>query len=368
MNRVILIGNGFDLAHGLKTSYKDFINHFWEKKLSLFIETHNRKNFISSGNIMSQRYSTNKYIYEDEDIFVDVSDYRNTLPLEIITQNISGFDKFNSFITHFRIRNYESNLRYKNGFLSRITSKQQLENWIDIEEEYYNTLVACLKKPDEVRKLHEDFHIIQIALEIYLVEQCKNKIAKIPTVEQHIYSSLSPKDFINKPNADSLNYILFLNFNYTQTANIYNDSSFNKKIIHIHGELQNNDNPIIFGYGDEIDDKYSLLEKENKNEYLENIKTFKYSLTSNYKDMLRFINSDEYQIFVMGHSCGISDRTLLNTLFEHENCKSIKIFYHKENDVADNYMDINMNISRHFTQKKKIREIIVSKENSLPLT
>lgn len=27
MNRLILLDNGFDLAHGLKTSYKDFI--FW---------------------------------------------------------------------------------------------------------------------------------------------------------------------------------------------------------------------------------------------------------------------------------------------------------------------------------------------------
>lgn len=27
MNRLFLTGNGFDLAHGLKTSYKDFI--FW---------------------------------------------------------------------------------------------------------------------------------------------------------------------------------------------------------------------------------------------------------------------------------------------------------------------------------------------------
>ena len=29
MNRIILIGNGFDLAHGLKTSYADFINWYW---------------------------------------------------------------------------------------------------------------------------------------------------------------------------------------------------------------------------------------------------------------------------------------------------------------------------------------------------
>ncbi|MCL2062765.1 MAG: bacteriophage abortive infection AbiH family protein [Candidatus Cloacimonetes bacterium] len=31
MNRIILIGNGFDFAHGLKTSYNDFIDYFWDK-------------------------------------------------------------------------------------------------------------------------------------------------------------------------------------------------------------------------------------------------------------------------------------------------------------------------------------------------
>ena len=29
MNRIVLIGNGFDLAHGLKTSYKNFIDWYW---------------------------------------------------------------------------------------------------------------------------------------------------------------------------------------------------------------------------------------------------------------------------------------------------------------------------------------------------
>ena len=31
MNRLVIIGNGFDLAHGLKTSYADFINWYWEQ-------------------------------------------------------------------------------------------------------------------------------------------------------------------------------------------------------------------------------------------------------------------------------------------------------------------------------------------------
>jgi Bacteriophage abortive infection AbiH len=29
MNRLVIIGNGFDKAHGLPTSYSDFIDAFW---------------------------------------------------------------------------------------------------------------------------------------------------------------------------------------------------------------------------------------------------------------------------------------------------------------------------------------------------
>lgn len=29
MNRIILIGNGFDKAHNLQTGYEDFINWYW---------------------------------------------------------------------------------------------------------------------------------------------------------------------------------------------------------------------------------------------------------------------------------------------------------------------------------------------------
>lgn len=29
MNRVIIIGNGFDKAHGLATGYRDFIDSYW---------------------------------------------------------------------------------------------------------------------------------------------------------------------------------------------------------------------------------------------------------------------------------------------------------------------------------------------------
>ena len=39
MNQVVLIGNGFDLAHGLKTSYSDFILWYFNEALKEYSET-----------------------------------------------------------------------------------------------------------------------------------------------------------------------------------------------------------------------------------------------------------------------------------------------------------------------------------------
>ena len=164
--------------------------------------------------------------------------------------------------------------------------------------------------------------------------------------------------------------IMFLNFNYTNIEELYIDKikpvdhKFIPLDIHIHGELNNPNNPIIFGYGDELEDNYSKLENLNDNNYLENVKSIKYQETDNYKQMLNFVNSDKYQIIILGHSCGNSDRTLLNTLFEHENCVSIKPYYYQYNEngiIKDNYSDIVRNISRSFTDKKSMRDKVVNK-------
>ena len=170
---------------------------------------------------------------------------------------------------------------------------------------------------------------------------------------------------------------LLLNFNYTNTTLDYIDEfnkingnyeDYNISEIHIHGELNNPENPIIFGFGDDVDKKYQEFEDLNDNRYLENFKSIAYLQTDNYKKLLEFIDSEEYQVFIFGHSCGISDRTMLNTIFEHDNCKSIKTFYHKREDGTDNYTEIVQNISRNFNDKKKYRDRVVNKTYCEPLT
>ena len=83
---------------------------------------------------------------------------------------------------------------------------------------------------------------------------------------------------------------------------------------------------------------------------------------------MEFLNSGDFQIFIFGHSCGISDRTLLNTLFEHKNCSSIKPFFHKKVNGSDNYSDIVRNISRNFNSKSSMRDKVVNKNYCEPLS
>lgn len=89
---------------------------------------------------------------------------------------------------------------------------------------------------------------------------------------------------------------------------------------------------------------------------------------NNYRKLLVFIEYAPYQIYIMGHSCGTSDRTMLNTLFEHRNCVSIKPFYYEKYDGSDNYLEIVQNISRNCTNMKLMRDRVVNKQycTSLP--
>lgn len=68
-----------------------------------------------------------------------------------------------------------------------------------------------------------------------------------------------------------------------------------------------------------MDSNYKTIENINDNRFLDNIKSFMYLNNSNYRDLLNWIENNDFQVFIMGHSCGLSDRTLLNTIFEHHN-------------------------------------------------
>ncbi len=349
MNKLILIGNGFDLAHGLKTRYSDFILWYLNKAINSLIE---------------------KRIYKDK--LLELSFLRNYRFESSI--KLDSINKFKEFLSGYSI-----NYKYKFQFFKDIILADKDYGWVDIESEYYSALIKIFKKleaknldkdPDtdkELQDLNTCFDLIKEELKEYLLTiDSDQKIDKeISEQFSNILRPLSSAEDI----ADR-RQMLFLNFNYTSTVELYIKNSLNNcQINYIHGKLNDENNPIIFGYGDEMDTYYSKIERLNDNNFLNHFKSFGYFKTNNYQNFSGFIDSEKFAVYIMGHSCGLSDRILLNSIFEHPNCMSIKIYYYQKDDAKNDFFEKTQEISRHFKAegKNNMRNMIVPFPNCVPL-
>lgn len=390
MNRLVIIGNGFDLAHGLKTSYKDFIDWYWDQRVAPLLLNNTK---VSEDCLCTLKILDNSEYSSWFDINYSYSIFKDSINGKLC----SGKDllKFlNSHTLDFII--------IRRLFFERISNSIETKGWVDIENEYYKLLKQLAINSEELesepdfdfeddtclgpcretyKNLNEQLQFLQDKLVEYL--ESLDATEPLSSIKACLDAPIKEEDLSALNNENAINSLcngasfkdkiyypeqtLFLCFNYTKTAELYIDNPDTQSINYIHGSLSEKDkDKIIFGYGDELDKEYNDLRDCNDNELLNYIKSVKYLEAPHYKDMLRFIESEPFQVFIMGHSCGNSDRTLLNTIFEHRNCVSIKPFYYKH-DSKDNYLDIVQNISRNFTDMKLFRDRVVDKTKCRPL-
>ncbi|KQT35684.1 hypothetical protein ASG22_01300 [Chryseobacterium sp. Leaf405] len=356
MNKLIIVGNGFDLAHGLKTKYSDMVDFFWN-------------NFFDECYKLNANRKSHYLTYDDELVTIQQKQMAIYNLKEILATK--GLKEAKSYLRP------AYDYRIKGDFFQKILQINSIENWVDVENEYYKTLVNHLDKCkklesiDDLKQLNKNFESIKKLLCKHLSNEMIKPIKLNSKIFKNILLTPDINDFshLNRYSF-SLNNILILNFNYTNTIEkVYLDelkhlASKNfctVSIIHIHGDINEfHKNPMIFGYGDELDKHSKDIVDFNNSEFLKNVKSINYQFSSNYKDVLQFLSQDKFQATIMGHSCGNSDRTLLNTIFEHENCISIKPYYHAW-DGGDNYFDIICNIYRNFTKNFTFREKVVEK-------
>lgn len=373
MNRLVIIGNGFDIAHGLKTRYMDFIDWYLNERVENLASTYSAvsKDCLLRLEIKDTTKFQNWYIYSLGNSYFKDAHGKKTY---------SGYETIQEIKKHPELFNYEC-CRFFNTIMQSIETK----GWVDIENDYYQLLKGCVDNQQSdysATELNEQLSFLQSKLVEYLRTLSPQKVND--NLHDAMITHFNPADFSTEgkeralvhmgldintfdetyPRREELNKLLpdrimLLCFNYTNVARMYG----NFKITHnyIHGELEHPEH-IIFGYGDELDKNYQDIVDMNDNEMLKKIKSVKYVETSRYRELLEFLQAAPFQVLIMGHSCGNSDRTLLNTIFEHENCISIKPYYHFWYDGRDNYLDIVQNISRNFTNMKLFRDRVVNKE------
>lgn len=377
MNRLVIIGNGFDMAHGLKTSYKDFINWYWEQRLNALLTENSAvsEDCLCKLEIRNTRDCASWFSYFFSHSWRDVITREwKCPPLDIINFFKNNPDDFSVTFS---------------SFFETIMQSIETRGWVDIENDYYQLLKRCAENDKcdfSVKELNEQLLFLQSKLVEYL--RTLTGILPISNILNAIKDNICIEDLSIKGKAlakiiddgivfdtnsfDDNRYMnerfsglesehtMLLCFNYTGTAKLY--EQFGGLILnYIHGELEHPEH-IIFGYGDELDKYYQDIRDKNDNELLRNVKSIRYLETRNYHKMLDFLEAAPFQVLIMGHSCGNSDRTLLNTVFEHENCVSIKPFYHKWDDGTDTYLELVQNISRNFTNMKLFRDRVVNKE------
>lgn len=264
---------------------------------------------------------------------------------------------------------------YKSTFFKNINLDVETKGWVDIENIYYSFLTMVLDNayiPDlrDFEKLNWQLYVLKEHLIEYLKIEKKKEIPFVGKIKEKIYCPVERREIaVDIPfnfSCNDLNVenVLLLNFNYTNTPEMY--MADNSAVNYIHGKI---DDPqsVIFGYGDELDQNYKRLLEEKNVECMRYVKSIRYLEHDNYRHMLEFIESAPFQVVIMGHSCGNSDRTLLNTIFEHRNCVSIKPYYYQKDDKTDNYSELTININRNFNNPKLMRDRVVCKDYCEPL-
>ena len=250
MNRLVIIGNGFDMAHGLKTSYMDFINWYWERRLNAMLTEHAS---ISEDCLCKLEIKNTKDCASWFNFFYSHS-YRDLLtgkwkypPSDIIGGIRENTDDFSVQCSKF---------------FETILQSIETRGWVDIEYDYYQLLKKCTENPDcsySVIELNEQLAFLQEKLVEYLRSIGTNHYIK--ELHDAMIEFFDPADFstegrkkalenigLDIKSCEEVEYnpeernkliperIMLLSFNYTATAKNYNN--FNLEHNFIHGDLE----------------------------------------------------------------------------------------------------------------------------------
>ena len=353
---ILVIGNGFDLAHGLPTKYQDFLE-FVEYFKCNFIDDKDIKSFSA----FNKENNHEKYI-----------EYFRIMPDDIKEELIELIED-NYWFTYFR-KTYNKKIKRN-------------ENWIDFEAE----ISAVVQELDRVRKelikkvsnnksaspirrimsfnlykIPTEFSLNTLPQKITTLPAIKNDeftLARIQNIKDIILNDLNRLtrclelylcDYISYkkckilPLFENLKPDHVLNFNYTSTySTVYLSlkESLGEKVpdIHyIHGRA-------IYGRPSEkcnlvlgIEEYLEGSEKDKDNEYIEFKKFYQRIFKgtgNNYKkwieeyNLTKAVKKDKLYTYIFGHSIATTDGDVIKDLIE-ASTQTI-IYYYRKSDLHD---------------------------------
>ena len=150
MNRLILIGNGFDLAHGLKTSFKDFIEDYVI-------------------NVVKELHS--KSWYNDKILHIVLNDklYKSFQPSDYVGTAKQAATNLRKI---FNDPDYTAKYKADPSLFSNLFKKLGEVGWVDVEVEFFRLLILTTKANlANLKKYNDEFEFLKQILIEYLKKQ-----------------------------------------------------------------------------------------------------------------------------------------------------------------------------------------------------
>lgn len=339
--KILLIGNGFDLAHGLPTSYKDFLD-FCKMVRELYTypiidNEYNQKKLID--------WNTDKTIKSK---LLECYENRKNCFEDKITTQCKELDELYDCIKENVWINY---------FLER--EKSIGENWIDFESEISNvvqaieTLKGYIERDEDVLKIKDAkqktiIYFLKIAKKSLqdvfnlkridgFIEDISIELDKlIRSLEIYICEFVNEIDII-KENDDikTITPDYVLSFNYSNTYERIYGQSKEVTYDYIHGkaDIENNVDTcnLVLGIDEYLeDDKNDKLEFIAFKKFYQRIYKSTDSTYMKWVEQIKKYPEVNHNLFIFGHSLDKTDRDILKLLICNDNVTT-KIYYYRKN-------------------------------------
>lgn len=340
---ILVIGNGFDLAHGLPTHYDDFLEfmnnldkcEMRDKNLLGDLKNCKENNFWLKYFNKNKKYVNNNWVDFEAEIakVIKSMDYAKYISDNIRKNQCELFD-FTRDLDKENI--YEEVCKWKDyKYAKEIYPRNGTDSVIYISNiKYY------------IKMLSDDLNELDWCLEIYLnkvmedIDKAENSIKRIPELIDKKFDRVLSFNYTNT--FEKLKYKLNLSVNYEE------------QIDYIHGKVDlekhktRDDNNMVLGIDEYLDEDernvkldfikfkkyFQRIYKRTGNEYtkwIEEINT-NTSLVAEVEGF-RFINN----IYIFGHSLDVSDKDILKSLILESSPKLKNGLYNKKTQITIYY-------------------------------
>lgn len=364
---ILVIGNGFDIAHGLPTKYTDFLEFC--RMIYYF------NDFCLCKSVSTMWKELNLKISNKEDVFIEFLGEFQYLEEKkgLVAEEITKYQKYTG------IRNAVKDNIWIKYFLKN--AMYQKENWIDFESEISKVIQAF----DEFRRKvsngkgisgiqadtekilvlfleNTGFALQRMLHDVSVIDELINfleiELEKLIWILEFYIVKFVDSVTITKRSVDieKINSNCILSFNYSNTYERLYDINTKIDYHYIHGKANVKNiykfNNMVLGIDEYLSEKkknnethfiafkkfYQRIHKGTGCEYKnwiykieESAKTTKTKLRSEYPrqiPLIKFDNNEKHNLYIFGHSLDVTDKDILRDLIINDNVYTT-IYYRK---------------------------------------